>query len=49
MGADVEKLLAYIDRSKKAAGSWYITGRPVYDVITDMRNHIAMLEGQTNA
>lgn len=43
------KLSAYVDRAKAAAGPWYITGRPLEDVIRDMRNHIAMLEGQTNA
>lgn len=40
-----EALMAYIAEAKAAAGPWYYTGRPLADVIRDMREHIERIEG----
>lgn len=49
---NVAKLLKYTDDCKKVLGDYYVTGRPVYDCINDMRRDMGLehikIEGVTH-
>ena len=43
---NLKALIAYVDEAKKAAGNFYITGRPLPDVVRDMAEAIQRADNE---